>query len=258
MESPSAAASPPERRALLLGGTGAVGGEVLKALCRSGEWLSVTTLGRRPLDFSAPPWKGLATNKVRQEIVDVLDPASYESLLAGHTHAHTHAFCAFGIGRPTQVPRAEYLKVDIEAPRRFAEACSRQGVGHFTLMTAVGSNPRSSIFYVRTKGELEAAVAALPFRRVSLFRPSTLVTPQNRYGLGQGILLTLTPLIDACLHGSWKRFRGIRIEDLGLAMVRNAEADPGAVSDAKLLERLERLEWPDFMRLLGKSGLAQA
>lgn len=233
---------------MLLGATGAVGGEILKALCRDREWEAVTTLGRRPMDFSVPPWKALATDKVRQEIVDVLDPASYESLLAGHTHA----FCAFGIGRPTRVSRADYLKVDIDAPRRFAEACCRRGVGHFTLMTAVGGNPRSRIFYVRTKGELEAAVAALPFRRVSLFRPSTLVTPRNRYGLGQGILLALTPFFDACLHGSWKRFRGIRIEDLGLAMVRNAETGDGARTG------VERLEWSDFVRIREQTAAAAA
>jgi uncharacterized protein YbjT (DUF2867 family) len=225
-------------KAVVLGATGAVGGEILKALCASLHWQSVTTLGRRVLDFSEKPWSGLNTEKVQQEKTDVSDPKNYDSLLAGHTHA----FCAFGIGQPTRFSRQEYLKVDIDIPLKFAQACIRQGIQHFTLMTSVGSDAKSRIFYLRTKGELEEGVSALSFERVSLFRPSTLVTPTNRYGLSQGILLSLTPFFNACLHGSWKKYRGIKVEDLGRAMVKNAET--------KNSLRVERWEWPDFDRLV--------
>jgi len=51
----------------------------------------------------------------------------------------------------------------------------------------------SSSFYLKTKGELEDGLKALRFERLSLFHPSMIMTPTNRYGLSQGITLAIMP-----------------------------------------------------------------
>jgi hypothetical protein len=92
------------------------------------------------------------------------------------------------------------------------------------------------------KGTQEERAKALGFQRTSLFRPSMLLTPQNRYGASQAVLLAVWPRIDGLLAGPLRRYRGIRVEDLGRAIARNAarEAPDGA----------EILEWDDFKRIL--------
>jgi uncharacterized protein YbjT (DUF2867 family) len=220
-------------RAVLLGATGAVGRNVLLETLRSPAFASVTTLGRRPVEGVE------AAGKLTQHLVDLGVPASYRDRVAGHTTA----ICTLGVGQPSKSTPEEVWKVEIDYVMGFAAVCKEAGVRHFSLMTSVGANPRSRFAYVRLKGEQEERVKALGFARTSLFRPSMLLTPENRYGPSQAILLALWPRLHPLLAGPLRHYRGIRVEDLGTAMARNAalDAPPG----------VEILEWDDFHRLLG-------
>jgi len=222
-------------RAILLGATGAVGRNVLAETLRSPAFASVTTLGRRPVDGLEAAG---AAGKFAQHVVDLGDPASYRDRVAGHTTA----ICTLGVGEPSKSTPAEVWKVEIDYVMGFAAVCKEAGVRHFSLMTSVGANPRSRFEYVRLKGAQEERVKALGFERTSLFRPSMLLTAENRYGASQAILLALWPRLNPLLTGPLRHYRGIRVEDLGTAMARNAmrDAPPG----------VEVLEWDDFRRLL--------
>ena len=220
----------------MLGGTGAVGSAVVRALLAGDVWRRVTMIVRRPA-----PSGDLQDSRIERHVVDVFDPTTYERHLAGHGAA----FCTLGLGEPSKHSRAEFRRVDLECAAGFAAACRRQGVTHFSLLTAVGANPRSSIYYSRIKGEVEERVKGLGFPRASFFRPSLLVTPTNRYGVTQGIILAVLPRIDRLFVGPLARFRSIRVSDLGRAMVRHAER-PGA--------GVEVLEWPEFQAVLRGTG----
>lgn len=221
--------------AVVLGATGAVGTEVVRALLQSSRFQRVTTLGRRPLEIPGAPPERLVSH-----VVDVFDPSTYESFLDGHAAA----FCTLGLGRPSKVTREELYRVDVAAAADFASACRRKGVAHFSLLTAVGANPRSRAYYLRCKGEVEAKVRAEGFPRASFFRPSMIMTPVNRYGLTQAIFLAAYPCLDPFLLGPLRPFRSIAVEDLGKAMAVNAEhAGSGA----------EILEWSGFRAVLGGS-----
>jgi hypothetical protein len=62
---------------------------------------------------------------------------------------------------------------------------------------------------------------ALGFARLSLFHPSMILTPRNRYGLSQAIILMVWPLLTPLLVGPLRKYRGVRVVDLGAAMARN-------------------------------------
>lgn len=225
-------------RAVLLGATGAVGRNVLAEALRSPAFASVTTLGRRPVDGAEAVDAAGAGKKLTQHVVDLADPASYRDRIAGHTTA----ICTLGVGEPSKSTPAEVWKVEIDYVMGFASVCKEAGVRHFSLMTSAGANPRSRFAYVRLKGTQEERVKALGFERTSLFRPSMLLTAENRYGPSQAILLALWPRLHPLFAGPLRRYRGIRVEDLGTAMARNAARDaPSGV---------EVLEWDDFQRLL--------
>jgi uncharacterized protein YbjT (DUF2867 family) len=223
------------RRLVLLGATGAVGRNVLAEALRSPAFEAVTTLGRRPAEIAdgeAPP------GKLAQHVVDLEDPASYRALVAGHTAA----ICTLGVGQPSKTTREEVWKIEVDYVMGFAAACKAAEVRHFSLMTSVGSDAGSMSYYLRLKGTLEDRVKALGFERTSLFRPSMLLTTQNRYGASQAVVLAVWPKIDWLFMGPLRRYRGIRVEDLGRAIARNAARDaPGGV---------EVHEWDGFQRIL--------
>jgi uncharacterized protein YbjT (DUF2867 family) len=213
---------------VMLGASGAVGGQALTRALVMPEVAKITSLGRRALDISHP--------KLRQEVVDVFDPASYGTHLPGHDAA----ICTFGVGEPSKVSREEFLRVDKLAVLDFAVACKAAGVRHFSLLSSVGVSSGSKSFFLRCKGELEDGLRWLEFERLSLFHPSMILTPTNRYGISQAITLAVWPMLAPVLAGPLRKFRGIHVERLGAAM---------AVNVAREGSGEEVLEWDQIMNL---------
>ena len=197
---------------VMIGATGAVGGQALQRLLDMPEVAQVTVLGRRPVALSHP--------KLSQHVVDLDDVGSYAGLLAGHQVA----ICTLGVGQPTKVSRDEFQRVDHDIPLAFATACRKARVGRFVLLASVGSDATSRSYYLRGKGQLEDGLRALKFNGLSLFHPSMILTPENRYGWSQGLMLAVWPKLHPIMVGSLRRFRGIAVEVLGRAIAQSAIA----------------------------------
>ncbi len=222
-------------KVIVLGATGAVGTEVVKSLLQMPSVDTIRLLGRRahPLpDISNSP-------KVQQFQVDVFDPATYVSHISGCDAA----ISTFGIGQPTKFTREEFIRADLDCVRDFAKACRDNGVRHFSSLGAVGANPKSSIFYVAVKGQLEQILIDDRFPRLSLFRPSNIITPTNRYGFSQAIVLKVHPLLDPALIGPLEKYRSIKVEKLGQAIAQNLTR----ISN----QPVEVLMWNEFQQILG-------
>ncbi len=217
-------------KVIILGASGAVGSAVVTKLLKMAEVEKVTALVRRPLSLPGVP-------KLEVKIVDVVNPQSYAQFLGGHDAA----ICTFGVGQPSKVPRAEFAAIDFDAVKAFAEACRSHGVAHFELLGSVAADPKSRSFYLKSKGELREAIAAMGFERFSCFQPSMLLTNTNRYDFMQGLMLATWPVISKILVGSADRYRGIRVEDLGAAMATNLLRSGKAY---------EVLHWREIQRLI--------
>lgn len=214
---------------VMLGATGAVGGIVAQALSQMSAVQQLTLLNRRPVE-------GLGKINVVQQIVDPMQPQTYAHVLAGHDGA----VCCLGVGQPSKVSQEEFVRVDKTAVIEFAQACRDAGVRHFQLLSAVGASAASGSHYLRTKGELQDAICVMGFERVSFFEPSMILTPTNRYGMGQAVLLAAWPTVSRLLHGALRKYRGITVEQLGQAMARNAVTKG---------QGIETLHWDQFQTL---------
>ena len=221
------------RRAILLGATGAVGSALVRELLAAPGWIEVTILIRRPTDrFDAL----VGRDKL---VVHVTPMDRVETVAAGTGRGATIAFSTLGVGQPRKVSREELWNVDVGLTAMFAQGCRSAGVIHFSLLGAVGADPRSRSYYLKIKGKAEKAVAVQHFKRASFFRPSLLVTPEIRYGLQDRITQAVFPQISRFLPARWHE---VRVEDLARAMRLNAERPPVAP--------LEVLEYPEIEALL--------
>jgi uncharacterized protein YbjT (DUF2867 family) len=225
---------------VMLGASGAVGGEALKTLLAMKEISRITLLLRREispknLSLDAALQAAFST-RVTQHIVDVAEPKTYAQLLPNHDAA----ICTLGVGQPSKVTKEEFVKIDRDYVIDFANACKSAGVRHFELLSSVGADAKSPSFYLRTKGELQDALIALKFERLSLFQPSMILTPNNRYGVSQAIVLATWPTLSKALFGPLKKFRGIRVQTLGAAIAKNVATEKNSV---------ETLHWDRFVAL---------
>lgn len=77
------------------------------------------------------------------------------------------------------------------------------------------------------------------FKRLSIFEPSMILTPYNRYGFSQGLLLAIWPILDNLFIGGFKKYKGIKVKDLGSAIAKNVFQEKSGY---------EILRWSEFKK----------
>jgi uncharacterized protein YbjT (DUF2867 family) len=129
--------------------------------------------------------------------------------------------CALGTTIEQAGSRQRFREVDFGYPLTIARLGLQEGATHFLLVSALGASSRSLIFYNRVKGELEDAVLALPYRSVSIVRPSLLVGNRAQPRRGEQVVQRLAFLVPA-------RYKPIPARAVAAALVRMAREDlPG-------------------------------
>lgn len=207
MIAPDAESGP--RTALVVGATGLVGRNLVRILTGDGAYAGVRVVGRRPLPDE------LADPKIDQRVFPFEELSRHAAVLAGD-----HVFCALGTTRKAAGSKARFRQIDLEYPRRIAAAARRNGARHFSLVSSLGADPRSRLFYLRVKGELEAAVRAGGWPSGAILRPSMLG------GEHQG--RPMERLGQAAARWAPGRYRLVEAEDVARVMVRLArEEAPG-------------------------------
>lgn len=172
---------------LLLGATGLVGSHCLRLLATESAFDRVVALTRRALP------RELAYGNVESHVVDFDNLAAHASLFRVD-----QIICALGTTiRKVGGDREAFRRIDYGYPLAAAQLGRERGATHFLLVSSVGANPRSEIFYSCVKGELEAAVLALPYRSVTIVRPSLLLGPRAEYRVAEQIAKRLAFLFPA-------------------------------------------------------------
>lgn len=198
-------------RALVLGATGLIGDHCLRLLCDSGLYQQIVTVTRRPLDFSHP-------------LLDarVGEMEQIESLLQGVEVEDV--FCCLGTTRKKAGSQQAFEFVDRELPVRAACALKEQGLQHYLVVSAMGADAESMIFYNRVKGLMENELAALHLPALSVFRPSLLTGSRNESRPMETLGAIAARGVEFALVGPLRPYRAIAASDVALAMVRKAQA----------------------------------
>jgi uncharacterized protein YbjT (DUF2867 family) len=113
-----------------------------------------------------------------------------------------------------------------------AGAAARSGAKRFLVVSALGANKRSRVFYNRVKGEMEEAVRIAAVPKTTIVRPSLLAGPRAESRLGERIGLALGALLGPLLG----KYRPIHAEHVAAAMIRAAELDlpSGMIESAQM------------------------
>jgi len=160
----AAVAATESRSVLVIGATGLVGGECIKLLAVDPTCSRIVALTRHPQnDFPV-------SSKLDVEVVDFDNLANHASLFAVD-----QIICAIGTTMRKTPSEDVYRKIDYGYPLQAAKLGLQHGATHYLVVTAVGANAKSRIFYNRLKGELEDALFMLKYRSLTIARPSVLI-----------------------------------------------------------------------------------
>lgn len=153
----------PPRRALLAGATGLVGGHILRALLDDPTVSDIHVLGRRPLAEADPG--------VRVHVVDFTRLPALPAV--------DEVYLALGTTIRVAGSQQAFRAVDLDANLAVAKAAAAAGATRAALVSAVGADAASPVFYNRVKGELEEALKAL-YAKLLIAHPSLLLGDRDR------------------------------------------------------------------------------
>lgn len=202
---------PEGRLALLLGATGLIGSFLLERLVRSSIYARVSVWLRRPLTKPHP--------KLQVQIID------FERLEQHHVEAED-VYCCLGTTLGQAGSREAFRRVDLDYPVALARAAARDGAQRLLVVSALGADPRSGVFYNRVKGEMEVAVRAAGVPKTWIFRPSLLDGPRTESRPGERIGLAIARVLGPLLG----RYRPIHADLVAAAMLGVTEQDLPAQS----------------------------
>ncbi len=197
--------------AIVLGSTGNVGRQIVNLLAASPAVRQVVVVNRRQTD----EFKGMPT--VREVVVADIGNLARTVETAAREAGATVGFCAIGVGKGSQkMPVAEVRKIEVQYPEAFAQGCRAGGVLAMGLMTAVGSDIKSSFTYVRVIGEKEQAVTRVGIPALGIYKPSVIFGNSNT----PSYLRYLFPAVQWVLPS---RYHAIHKNELARAMFEGTQ-----------------------------------
>jgi len=185
---------------LLLGATGLVGNECLQLLLAEKRISEIRVYSRSPI------------SQINKKITSVVAPFD-EMKNHSSFFAVNSVICALGTTIKQAGSQDAFRVVDYEYPLTAAQIAKQNGAYHYLLVSALGANAHSTVFYNRVKGELENAILDISFERTTIIRPSLLLGTRKEFRLGEKIGQFFTPFIP-------KKYKPVQASSVAQALVK--------------------------------------
>ncbi len=196
------------KKAIVIGGTGMVGAQLINLLLENQGFSEVVSLVRRASGGVHP--------KLNELIIDFEKPEEWINFVVGDV-----LFSTLGTTIAQAKTKDAQYKVDFTYQYAVAEIAAQNGISSYVLVSSAGADPKSAVFYSQMKGKLDDAVKRLPFECISILRPGQLDgnRTENRFGekLSLSIMYGLNKI------GILRKFRPIQAMDVAKAMIHASQ-----------------------------------
>ncbi len=195
------------KKALIVGATGLVGKALVRHLLEKDSYQEIIILTRREL--------AIKDNRLKVVLIENFDHlADYKDQMNAHD-----IYCTIGTTRKKAGSKENFLKIDYDYPIELAKLTMDQSnFQQFLMVTSLGANAESPLFYNETKGKLEEALIALNMRSLSIFQPSLLLGYRDEFRLIEEIGKFFSALLSFFVVGSKKRLWSIRGDEVAESM----------------------------------------
>ena len=217
------------KTALILGATGLTGKLLLNRLLADEAYSKVKVFSRRALGLEHP--------KLEVYIGDLLKLDIFESDFVGDV-----VFCCIGTTANKTKDKGIYKQIDFGIPVSAATLSKKNGINSFLVISALGANAESRVFYNKTKGEMEEAVLNQHIPNTYILRPSLIKGFREETRMGESIGGLLASVASVFLVGKYKKYRAIKAESIASAMHHLVELKPKIqIIESDKIEELGRL-----------------
>lgn len=194
------------KTAIILGATGLTGGILLHKLLKDDRYSKIKLFSRSSVKLDHP--------KIEEHLIDMFQ-------LNGYSESFTadEVFCCVGTTKSKTPDKKTYHKIDYGIPVSAARLCKANNIKTLVIISALGANANSSIFYNRTKGKMEEAVLELSIPNTYILQPSLIDSKRQERRIGEYLFIQFMRLINPVLVGRLKKYSSIEPETIVSAMI---------------------------------------
>lgn len=197
------------KNALIAGASGLVGTELLKLMLEDKSYDKIFLLVRKPINIQNP--RIVQVEQSLDRLSEYTPPFPINDV-----------FCALGTTIKVAGSQEAFRKVDYDYVLEVGKLGERIKAEKFLIVSAMGANASSSIFYNRVKGEMEKSASQLSIPGIFVFRPSLLMGKRKEYRAGEKFAQAVLGNLGFLFFGKLKQFKAISGTKVAMAMLKSA------------------------------------
>lgn len=201
------------RTAIVLGATGLTGGLLVNKLINDDRYSKVKLFSRKPSEISSP--------KIEEFIGDLLQFENFKNDFHGDA-----IFCCIGTTKAKTKDQEKYKEIDYGIPLSAAKLAKENKVNTIIIISAIGANPDSSVFYNRTKGEMERDVLAEGIEYTHILQPSLITGNRNEKRGLEKLGAVVFKVLNFLMLGPFKKYKSIEASSIASAMIQVDQSKP--------------------------------
>lgn len=190
----------------VIGATGLVGSQLVQLLLNDDNFSNVRIFVRRST--------GLSHSKLEECVIDFKDEKTWGDKLKGDV-----LFSALGTTLKQAGGKEQQYEIDVVFNRNFARKAKDNGIENYVLVSSIGANSKSKLFYLHIKGKLDDTVSAMGFKNLVILRPSSLTGERNNNRLSEKLSVPVAKLITKFMFKNYKPIHG---KTVAKAMINSA------------------------------------
>ncbi len=195
-----------QKTAILLGATGLTGNLLLQLLLKDNRYGKIKLFSRSSSRIVNP--------KIEEHIGDVVRLDAFKNDFEAD-----EVFCCIGTTKAKTRDKELYKKIDFGIPTKAAKLCKENGINTLVIISALGANSKSNIFYNRTKGEMEDAVLQLQIPKTHILQPSLIGGKREEKRIGEWVFKQLMKVANLVMAGPLKKYKSIHPKEIAKTMV---------------------------------------
>ncbi|WP_166959551.1 Rossmann-fold NAD(P)-binding domain-containing protein [Yeosuana marina] len=184
------------KTAIIIGATGLTGGLLLECLLEDNRYKTIKLFSRSSC--------GIKHSKIEEHLVDIFELEKHEDVFDAND-----VFCCIGTTKAKTPNEEAYLKIDYGIPVAISKLCVKNNIDTLVVISALGANKNSTVFYNRTKGRMEEDVLKANIKNIYMLQPSLISGNRAENRFGEKIAKIFMTVLNPLLIGSFKKYRSI-------------------------------------------------
>lgn len=199
------------KTAIILGATGLTGGLLLQNLLEDDRYEKIKLFSRKSVEIDHP--------KIEEHLVDLLKLKEEKDKFIAD-----EVFCCIGTTKSKTPKKKHYSSIDRGIPLAAAKLCKANNINTFLVISALGANSKSGVFYNRTKGKMEEEVLEENIPNTYILQPSLIIGERKEKRSSEKIGKIMLNFLNPFFLGTLRKYKSISAESIADAMVKIANS----------------------------------